>query len=528
MAQEKKDGKLFIFGADARQALLRGSEIVYKAVSITFGPKGRNVALEKTYGRPVITRDGVTVARESYIEDRAENIGAAFLIEASQATNKVAGDGTTATVILAHNLIQLGLQQIAAGFNPMDIKQQILDDSHKVLDNLKSLTKPVKKGQLEQVAGVSSGDPLLGKLIAEAIETVGQDGGLITEKAPIDGVDRTYIKGYFLQQGFTAISQGKKELSSPYVVVSSRLINSSSDILILLNKLGELAHEEQGLDFNSPLREPLRIAFFGEFDADAYNTIVANIQKGIFDGTVTKTPPMGDMGVKYLEDLAIYSGGKLIAAGSNLADIDASYFGRAEKVTCTANETTVFGGQGSKEDLERRKAEIKDRIDNETVDAIIEKLRDRLAKLEGRIAVFRIGGATDTEREEKEFRIEDSIQAARAAAATGVVPGGGVVLLELSKTKSIGQIFALSLQNVFKKLMDNANLPADVKLSQVLEAPYGYGFNLKKADELVDLVAEGILDPYLVIEQVVENSASMAANVVTIDCLNIFIDKEDD
>lgn len=521
MAQSKRDGKKYLFGKEARDALLKGSQTVYDAVTVTYGPKGQNVALEKTYGRPVITRDGVTVARESYLEEREPNMGAQLVIEASQTTNRVAGDGTTATVALTHNLIKLGLQRVEAGVNPMDVKQEIMDSSYKVLEHLEAMSNPVEKGQLQQVASVSCGDENLGRLIAEAVEKVGSDGGLITEKAPLTGVDRVYIEGYYLQQGFTAITEGKKEVSNPYIVVSAKLITSGMDVITILNKLAEHATLEQG----GTLKEPLRISFFGEFDGDAYQTIVANIGKGTFDGTVTKTPSMGDMGVQYLEDLAIYTGGKVIAPGDNLATFDSSFFGRADKVTCTSMESTVFGGHFNDKALEQRKKELKERIKKEEIDAITEKLRDRLAKLENKIAMFRIGGATETEREELEFRIEDAIQATRAAANHGVVPGGGITLLKLSTVLKPTEVFREALHNVFKRLMENANLSPDVKLEEALQAPEGYGFNLREGGEPVNLVEDGILDPTLVLEQIITNSASTAANLVSVGSTITFIDK---
>lgn len=526
MSQEKKDGKIFHFDKDALEGIRKGSKVVYDAVTLTYGPKGRNVLIEKSYGRPVITRDGVTVARESYLEDRQANQGAQLVIEASQTTNRVAGDGTTATVALTHQLIDLGLNKVAAGTNPMEVKAEILADSYKILDNLKSMTSDVKKGQLVQVASVSSGDEALGQLIAEAVEKVGADGGLITEKAPIDDVDRTYIEGYFIQSGFTAINSGKKELENPYIVVTNKVITSRVDAIELLQKVGKKAHADQNLAMEQPLQDPLRISFFGEIEGDAYNIILANINQGVFDGTITKTPPMGDMGVQYLEDIALYTGGKAIAKGQALAGVDESYIGKAEKVSCTNVDTTIFGGVGIPEDLAAMKALLKDRIKNEEIDAISEKLKDRLAKLDNKIAVFRIGGATDTEREEKEFRIEDAIQSTKAASQHGVVTGGGITLLRLAETKGIGSLFQTALHNVFKRLIENAALPADVKLNEALSAPDGYGFNLRSSGELVDLVKAGVLDPSLVVEQVVTNAASTAANAVSLGAIITFTDKE--
>lgn len=533
MAQTKKDNKKVFFDTEATEATMRGAKIMADAVGISYGPKGRNVLIEKTYGRPVLTRDGVTISKEVYSEIREENTAMQLLNEAAEQTVRAVGDGTTQTVMLAYELMKLGNRKIVDdGANPMDVKAEIEADSYKILTNLESMNKKLKKGQLEQVATVSSGDPELGKLIAEAVEEVGPDGGLITEKAPISGVDRTYVSGYFMQQGFAAIESGKKELDNTYVVVTSKNISSKMDAIQLLNKVGERAHEDQGLPMTQngqpvPLKDPLRIAFFGEIEGDAYGVIVANIQAGAFDGTITKTPPMGEMGAQYLEDLAIYCGAKSIKTGENLNSITPDYIGMADQVSCTTAETTVFDGHGASEDIDKRVAELKDRLKTEPLEPVQERIRERIAKLEGKVAKFRIGGATETEREEKEFRIEDSIQAARAATQAGVVTGGGITLLKLSKTEGIGDIFTQALRNVFKKLMSNANLPADSKLEEALNAPEGFGFNLRAEDKLVDLVKAGILDPFLVVQEVVTNAASTAANAVTIGALITFTNSDD-
>lgn len=526
MSQEKKDGKRFYFTDEASESILEGAELMYRVVTTTYGPKGSNVMVQKPYGRPVITRDGVSVARETYLDIDKVNEPMQLLLEASQATNRIAGDGTTLTIALTYHLIKNAFQRKASGVNPMQIKQEILEDSYKLLDELKKLSLPVKKGQLEQVATVSSGDPLLGKLISEAVEHVGSDGGIITEKAPISGIDREYVEGYYLQQGFPAIEVGKKTIENAYVVVTAKNITSTVDALELITKIGMIAHEEQGVPNNQPLTQPLRIAFFGEIEGDAYRVIVDNIVKGAFDGVVIKTPPMGDMGVQYLEDLAIYTGGKSIAAGESINSVDESYIGRAGKVTCTVTDTVIFEGQHADEDIEKRVAEIKDRLKIEEIDAIAEKLRDRVSKLENKVARFRIGGATESEKEEKEFRIEDAIQSTRAASAHGVVAGGGVTLVQLSQHTE--PLFSTALKSCFKKLMENAGLEADVKLNEVLSSPVNHGFNLKGDDsKIVDMVKEGILDPTLVLEQAIENAASNAALAITLGLIITIKRKED-
>lgn len=532
MPQNKKDGKHFYFNDEATDAIIRGARKVYEAVSTTYGPKGKNVIIEKTYGRPVVTRDGVTVAKESYLENRSENMGAQLLIEASEQTNRVAGDGTTQTVVFGYELLKLGQRKVDDdGVNPMDVKKEILEDSYKLLKNLETMRKDVKKGQLEQVATVSSGDALLGKLIAEAVETVGPDGGLITEKAAVSGVDRVYVSGYFMQQGFHAIETGKKEIENCYVVVSSKHISSRTEAVQILQRLIERAAKDQGIQLvpGQPpqLKEPLKAALFGEFDGEAYNVIVANINAGNIDATITKTPPMGELGPQYLDDLAVFTGARSIKQGENLSNVDISYFGVADKVSCTTTETTIFGGQGSEEDINRRKSELKERLKTEPLEPVQEKIRDRIAKLEGTVALFRIGGATETEREEVEYRIEDSIQSTRAAAQSGVVTGGGITLLKLSKTSGIGDVTRQALHNVFKKLLNNAALPTESKLQEALTAPDGFGFNLRKGDELVNLDKDGILDAFLVVQEIITNATSAAANGVSVGAVLTFIDSEE-
>lgn len=535
MSQDAKDHKLLYFGKDVQVAMQQGFKDMYKAVTKTYGPKGTNVQIEKTYGRPVLTRDGVTVAREVYSSVRQNNMAMQMMHEASDTTNRVAGDGTTATVALTYWLYKVASEKVAAGRNRMDLKAEIMDGSYKVLDKLSSMSKSVKKGQLIQVATVSSGDEALGQLIAEAVEHIGPDGGIITEKAPITDVSREYVDGYYLQSGFQAIELGKKTLENPYIIVTAKPIASGLDAIELIQKVAEAAHIDQGIVdqngkaiLNQPLNHPLRIAIFGDIEGDAYNTIVANIQKGVFDGVIVKTPPMGEIGHQYLDDLAVYTGGKSIKPGENMANVNASYVGKAGKVTCTANDTVVFDGEHADEDLKQRLSELKDKIATETIDQIAEKHRDRLAKLENKVARFQIGGATDTEREEKEFRIEDAIQATRAAAAFGVVAGGGVALVELSRIPGLSDIWVKALRSTFQRLLKNANLPAEVKLNEILKSKYPMGYNLKATGNLVDIIEAGILDPTLVIEQVVTNAASTAANAITTDTQITFQNRKED
>lgn len=520
MAQDKKDNRIKFEDDAARSALLEGAKFIADAVGTTYGPKGQNVLLEKPFGRPLLTRDGVTVARDAYLSKREANMGAQMLLEASETTNRIGGDGTSATVVLGYNLMKHGNQAIAAGTHPMDVKATLLQDRNTLLDELGKISKPTKKGQLKDVATVSSGDALLGQLIAEAVEYVGPDGGIITEKAYVQEVEREYVDGYYLQGGFEALQSGKKELISPYVIVSSRRIASIQDIAELMNKAAA------AIEINLESGEIPRFLFIGNFEDAAYNTVVNTVNQARLDAVIIKTPPVfANMGKQLLEDIAAYAGCDLIDDTTNLKEFSARYIGQINKVIAGKTEATLFADNKT-ELVQDRIVNIKSQLEDEISDAVAEKLRDRIAKLEGKIALFRIGGATDTTKEETEFRVEDAIHATRAASTDGVVPGGGSTLLYLA-SPSVSDIARKALLDTFKLLMTNAGLAADVMVNELMVQPQGWGFNLRASDEAVDLVKAGILDPTLVVEQVITNAISAASDALTVGTLLTFEDKED-
>lgn len=521
----KKESVNILSEQTTRSKFLEGALASYNAVTTTYGPKGMNVSIEKTFGRPVITRDGVTVSRAVFFSDRPKNMGAQALMEAAETSNRIAGDGTSATVALSYHLLKNSVQAVAAGQHPMEISTQLKTDRDKLLTRLEELVNPVKKGQLEQVATVSSGDPLLGQLIAETIEYVGDDGGIIAEKAPIDNVEREYVDGYYIQSGFTALQSGKKELVDPSVVICIRPMKSKADAFELLTAITEVT-----LPQPEPGKPPAiaRILLIGNIEEEAYALIVDNINRGTIDAVVVRPPASyGHMGKELLEDLAVYTHCQPITDVTNMRNFDISYVGNASKVVSTKVETTVFTDGEQSEDIEFRIKEIKDALEVEVSDSVAEKLRDRIAKLEGKIALFRIGAPTDSAKEELEFRVEDAINATRAASIHGVVPGGGVTLLELSKL-GISDITKKSLQSVFKKLLKNANLPAEVKLNEALSAPVGHGFNLRSGEKLVDMVKAGVIDPKLVTEQVLINSIDVVANIITVGRSIVFEDAKEE
>lgn len=521
---EVRENKELKLEEETREKLLEGAKAAFIAVSTTYGPKGKNVLIERGFGRPTLTRDGWTIVREVYFKDRAKNMGAQILIEASTAANLVSGDGSSATVVLSYHLLKNAIQAIAAGQHPMDIRDTLTKDSQVLLEALEKLAIPVKDSQLQEVATVSSGNPLIGQLIAEAVLHVGKDGGILTEKAPLNEVEREYINGYYLQSGFTALQAGRKELVDPYVVVSSKRLSSASDTIEILEGIMDTKDLKKG---SIP-----KILFVGNFEDAAYNTIVNTINAGMIDAVVIKTPPMyGEYGKYLLDDIALYAGCTAITDDVNLKSFviirdnrpHSPYIGTVDKVTANKSESTVFA-DNSTEAVQVRIAEIKDQIEAEQVPAILEKLKDRVAKLEGRICLFKIGAPTDTEKEELEFRVEDAINSTRNAHSEGIVAGGGVTLLELSKL-DISDIFKNALQATFQQLLTNANFP-EGSLRNALEAPKGQGYNLRKDDKLVNVIKEGILDPVTVPREVIRNAASAIGGAITVGASLIFTDSE--
>lgn len=522
---EVRENKELLLEEESRTKIMEGAYAAYVAVSTTYGPKGKNVLIERSFGRPTLTRDGWTIVREVFFKDRAKNAGAGLLTEASTAANLVAGDGSSATVVLAYHLLKNSIQAIAAGQHPMDIRDTLNADSIVLLEALEKMAIPVKDSQLKQVATVSSGDALIGQLIGEAVQYVGQDGGILTEKALLNEVEREYIDGYYLQSGFTALQAGKKELVDPYVIVSSKRLSSSADAIEILNGIMKAKGLQQG--------QIPRVLFVGNIEDAAYLTIVNTINQGQIDAVVIKTPPMyGEYGKYLLDDVATYAGCEAITENTNLKNFvitrdgkaQSSFIGSVDKVTASKSESTIFA-DNTTEAVQVRIAEIQDQIESEQIPAVLEKLKDRVAKLEGKICLFKIGAPTDGAKEELEFRVEDAINSTRNAYNEGIVAGGGITLLELSKL-DISDIFRKSLQATFQQLLINANLPAEIKLVEALAAPKGHGFNLRKGDKLVDMVKEGIIDPVVVPREVIRNATSAIGGAVTIGASLIFTDDE--
>lgn len=525
-----KEGKLTLDEATGNAKFMEGAKAAYDFVTTTFGPRGKNVRLEKVFGRPVLTRDGVTAAREVYFSDRPKNLGAQAMIEASETSNRIAGDGTTVTIGLGYNLLKQGEQAIAAGIHPMEIADIYRRDERTILDRLDELSKPAtgtklndkgklpKDSQLVQVATISSGSPQLGELIAETIARVGPDGGVMVEKAPLEDIEREYIDGYYLQSGFQALQGGKKEMLEPLVIVFNKRIASAADIGDILGR----AAAAKGLE---PGKDIFKFLLIGNVDTAAYDQVVQLLNARQVDAIILKTPPhFGEMGKELLEDIAIYCGCTSVGEGTKTKEIGLAHIGYVNRVVANKSEATLFSDKTT-ERMEMRVSELKDQIASESVDAILERLRDRVAKLEGKIALFKIGGATETEKEELEFRVEDALQSTRAAHRHGVVAGGGATMLELSKAK-VGAYYQRALQETVKKLFLNARPNgAEVLLKEALALPTGQGFNLRTNDDVpVDMVKAGILDATLVISEAIRNATSVAAENLKVGATSVFED----
>lgn len=528
---DKKNGKI-ILGEEGNNKFMEGAKASYDFVSTTYGPKGRNVRLEKVFGRAILTRDGVTAAREVYFSDRPKNVGAQALLEASETTNRIAGDGTSATVVLGYHLLKGGNQAIAAGLHPMEIAETYRKDEQAILDHLDTLKTATtgleldkngrlpKDSQLTQIATISSGDPLLGELIAETIAKVGPDGGVMVEKAPLENIEREYIDGYYLQSGFQALQGGKKEMLDPVVLVFQKRIASASDIALALEKAATAA----GL---TPGKDLFKFLLIGNIESAAYDQVVSLINNRQIDAILLKTPgSFGEMGKELLEDIATYCDCTSIKEDTKIKSIGSHNVGKVDRVVASKTESTLFS-DNTTERVGIRIQALKDQIEAEAVDALLERLRDRVAKLEGKIALFKIGGATETSKEEKEFRVDDALQATRAAHRHGVVAGGGATLVELTRVTAVSPYFAKALRDTVKKLFLNADPDnAEVMLRDILAAPKGHGYNLRTGGKLTDMVKAGVIDPVLVIEQVIKNATDVAAENLKVGNTSVFEDKE--
>jgi len=511
------------FDEEARRALERGVNTLADAVKVTLGPKGRYVVLDKKFGAPTITNDGVTIAREIDLEDVFENQGAQLVREVATATNDVAGDGTTTATVLAQAIVREGLKNVAAGANPMGLKRGIEAAVDVVVAEIAGRSKEVAgKEDIARVASISSRDRAIGDVISDAIEKVGKDGVVNVEEGQTFGMDLEFTEGMQFDRGYMSpymvTDQDRMEavLDDPFLLIHGGKISSVQDILPLL---------EQVIGQGRPL-----LIIAEDVEGEALATLIVNKLRGTFTGIAVKAPGFGDRRKRMLEDIAILSGGEVISEemGLKLANAQIAQLGRARKVVITKDTTTIIDGAGEPEEIKGRIKQIKAEIDTTDSDFDREKLQERLAKLAGGVAVVKVGAATETEMKEKKHRVEDALQATRAALEEGVVPGGGVVLvnsigaldtLALAGDEATGAaIVRRALEEPLRQLAENAGLEGSVVVGEVKAKKAGIGLNVDTG-EYVDLVKAGIIDPAMVTRSALQNAASIAKNIITTECV---------
>jgi len=520
--------KQLIFTEDARKSLKRGVDTMANAVKTTLGPKGRNVAVDKKFGAPTVTHDGVTVAREIELEDPFENMGAQLLKEAATKTNDIAGDGTTTSVVLAQAMVHEGMKNIAAGANAMVLKRGLEKGVAAVVDELKKQAREVKgKEEIGQIAGISAADEEIGKLIAEVMDKVGRDGVITVEESKtlqfeteyVEGmqIDRGYISAYFV----TNADKMESVIEDPYILITDKKISAITDILPVLEKLVQVTKN--------------LVIVAEDVDGEALATLVVNKLRGTLNVLAVKAPGFGDRRKAMLEDIAILTGGKVISEeiGRKLDATTVQDLGRARRVTANKDETTFVEGHGSQEAIMGRVKQIKALIEETTSDFDKEKLNERLAKLAGGVAVIKVGAATEIELKEKKHRVEDALSAARAAVEEGILPGGEVSLVNavkaLDTVKAEGDektgvnILRKALEEPFRQLSFNAGQDPSVVLEAIrrkqAESKTGtWGYDVIKG-QVVELFEGGIIDPLKVTRSALENAASVAAMILTTEAL---------
>ena len=515
--------KQILFDEDARRALERGVDALANAVKVTLGPKGRNVVLEKKFGAPTITNDGVTIARDIELEDPFENMGAQLVKEVATKTNDVAGDGTTTATVLAQAMIHEGMRNVAAGANPMVLKKGIDLATKALVEEIKKKSKKVASQEsIAQVASISSSDEETGKLIAEAMEKVGKDGVITVEESKTMETNLSVVEGMQFDRGYispymvTDTDKMEAVLKEPYILITDRKISAISDILPILEEV-----VKQG-------KELMIIA--EDLDGEALATLVVNKLRGTFRALAVKAPGFGDRRKAMLEDIAILTGGQVISEelGRKLDSVTIADLGRASQVRASKDETTIVKGYGDEKLIKARVEQIKKQVAETSSDFDKEKLQERLAKLAGGVAVIEIGAATEVEMKDKKLRIEDALNATRAAVEEGIVAGGGTTLVDiqpaLDKIKAEGdvktgvEIVRRAIEEPVRQIANNAGLEGSVVVEGVKKAGVGKGFNALTG-EYVDMIKAGIVDPAKVTRSALQNAASIAAMVLTTETL---------
>jgi chaperonin GroEL len=518
--------KQLFFETDARNKMKKGVDILANAVKVTLGPKGRNVVIEKKFGAPAVTKDGVTVAKEIELEDAIENMGAQMVKEVASKTADIAGDGTTTATVLAQSIITEGLKNVAAGANPMDLKRGMDKAVRVVVEDLRKQSQTVGNDnkKIEQVASISANnDNEIGKLIAQAMEKVSKDGVITIEEAKgiettvdvVEGMqfDRGYISPYFV----TNSEKMQAELEHPYILIYDKKVSSMKDILHILEKVAQ-----QG----APL-----LIISEDLEGEALATLVVNKLRGTLKVAAVKAPGFGDRRKEMLQDIAILTKGIVISEeqGYKLENADLTYLGRCERVVIDKDNTTIVGGTGEKNDITARINQIRSQIESTTSDYDREKLQERLAKLSGGVAVLHVGAATEVEMKEKKDRVDDALHATRAAVEEGIVPGGGVAYVRaiealnnietLNNDEATGvQIVRRALEEPLRQIVENCGIEGSVVVNKVREGKGDFGFNAR-TEQYENLIAAGVIDPTKVSRIALENASSIAGMLLTTECV---------
>ena len=515
--------KELLFREDARKKLEKGVNTLADAVKITLGPKGRNVVIEKSYGSPTITNDGVTIAREIELDDPFENLGAQLVKEVATKTNDIAGDGTTTGTVLAQAIVREGLKNVAAGANPIFVKRGIEEAVAAVVAEIRATAKPVEtRDAISQVASISASDTKIGDLIADAMEKVGKDGVITVEESNTIGTTLDVVEGMQFDRGYvshymvTDTDRMEASLDDPYILITDRKISAIADILPILEKTMQVG-------------KPLLI-IAEDVEAEALATLVLNKLRGTLNVVAVKAPGFGDRRKAMLDDIAVVTGGQVVSeeVGLKLENTTIDMLGQARQVIVTKEDTTIVDGRGSSEAIAGRIHQIRTEIEDSTSDYDIEKLQERLAKLAGGVAVIQVGAPTETELKERKHRIEDALSATRAAVEEGIVAGGGTMLIDaldvldnlnLSGDEATGvAIIRRALEEPLKMIASNAGVEGAIVVEKVKSEPKGVGFDVL-TEEYVDMVAQGIIDPAMVTRSALQNAASIGAMILTTEVL---------
>jgi len=533
--------KKIFYDEDARARVLAGAKELYDAVKVTMGPKGRNVVVQKSYGGPTVTHDGVTVAKAVELPSRDDetlgrSVGAELVKQAASKTNDTVGDGTTTATVLTYRILKEAHKLMAAGHNPMDLRKGLDEAAAATIARVEGMSEKIAGNQqkVAQVATVSAGDAEIGELIASVIESVGEDGTVTVEKSEALGITKEIVEGFKIDRGYvsqymvTDPARMESSYEKPLILVTDKKISSIQDILPLLEKVAQGGRKEL-------------VIIAEDVEGEALATLVLNRLKGVFNTLAVKAPAFGDRRKAILQDIAVLTGATVITEEQGLSFETATVdmLGSARKVLASKDDTTIIEGVGDPKEVAKRIAEIKAQIENATSEYDKENLEKRLSALAGKVAVIKVGGATETEIEEKKFRVDDAVAATKAAVAEGIVPGGGVTLVDLSKTINLGEakvtdskaagalILKEALLHPFRQLMHNAGLNQEEKLAKVLDsAKSGQGFDVNNPGQLLDLSAKGIVDPAKVTREAIQNAVSIAGTAMTMGALIVDIPEE--